>query len=342
MIENRFEFTENFGPEGPPTMIMKWVSSDGVEWDIEPDFVETQWPGWRYVFHADDQALAMLLVRARPELNLAYEEFIRPNLASVEPIDRVDEVCFWINNRTPGDRMLEGYACEDNDMSIVQIEPSDLADPDQADFLFRCVSEGSFGFQSAVEVISQDETRQIVTDQNSGVPAILNDGTVATVDQSGRWLEQAGCGDFAEIAESSLVLSMPGEPDQVFSLPDEVVERGFQTGPVSSDGAGGLILIGENGIHRFDLGSMEWSTDIVDLESGETRFGAPQAFVLNRTSTVFIFEGRTLRFGDLGGELREIELDQTLRLIEPLILDDNRLIFRTDRGTFSVINFPAS
>lgn len=344
-MEMWLDFSEEFGQAGPPTTIRRWISTDTVNWTLDPNFAVREFATWRSLFYTGVDRYGVLGLESPSGPNAWFAELIESRM--IAPFDQsLAKVCFWEYRRSP-DRLL-GFPCVDGSSepaSLVEVTENDLEDPLEAKQLFQCAVSFPYLGGGAGEVVTANGLALEFEASFASSATISADGTVIMLSPSETAVRDSGCESYLGDSQDELVLIRPTGERTSHPLPPEVLLEemfGFPGGPsiMVEDGAGSVLILGGDGVHRFDLATAAWDFIPIDTTTENIRPG-DNTHLMPGTPNVVVFDGEVLRWGSLYGELSSLAVERQSQYAVPLYLDEDRLFFQQEGSNLSVIEFMA-
>lgn len=320
----------------------RWVSPDAIRWSVDQSFPEIPIDRSQFVIsHDQDRTVIATALDEEFEQSLgAFEQSQQGQLliqhVKPEVIAALDgPLCgFEYDDR----RALAGFPCRTPGFNVIGVE--DLIDPTLSDELFSCVERLADRFAVDLDVVSADGVSSfddVVWDAN---PVLLDNGDVLSLDLATSHLGAAGCDTFFEVAADTTALS--NTDGSVHRRPTSVTQGvdGVLAG-IAHDAADNAFVATQSAVFRYEPTDASWHT--------VTEFGSQLGPGTNRlvhlfdeSAEIVVFHGDQVAWGSPGEMLRTLRIDQEIDWVRPLSIDERRLIFESELGRLSVIEFPES
>lgn len=337
MIEIEIDLYDTEDRSGPPSTLRRWISDDGIQWRIDDTFDQRSSAAWQWPFYHDQDRVGVAEVSATQDSHAVLDE-LSMRWFLPESAERLTEsICEWQRNSAA---TLVGYPCSSEER--IMFTADDLVDPDVAAPLFQCVAALERYVTAEFTVLESAGMARTTTLPFSSTPVVLDDGRLIALDRVGLNMRSAGCDTFVEMPESDLVIASPGDGEPIrIPLPN-----GVEVGPqsfgqsIQSDGKGNVLVAIESELYSLDVATLNWTKSEMPPFDSPQRRVAPVQFVFNSTMVLGL-AGKQLQWGRVGSELSELTLDRVVDVVDPHLLDDERLLFRTPAGHLAVIELPA-
>lgn len=327
------------------TYVRRWVSDDGVDWMVDV----ARSPGLinqvaRLISHREDRLAVLLQASARDHDTYSRQlvvEYFDPDFAGdgLSP-----DVCQWrMSVFGSSEPELIGFGCENFD-ELIRLTPDALKDPQEADAVFSCLS--ALPQMVNTEVVTYFEglsLRQLVPQGLLDNLHVLDDGTLVGLDLTQQRLDGQCARVFSIAADAAVRVDFRGSVDR-FPMPREV--QLDQVPESTYNGSGSLNILSGSRVYRFNISSGAWdelSDRLFDDESKSTsaELGRSRARMISGTNDVVVVEGQVVRWGTFGSQLQELATDRPFDWLEPFVLEEDRMVFRSGFSRVMLLDLPS-